>query len=83
VGERRLSGSGLVRLKRPWYTAHQHLEEYGHAFWATADSEKALVSGYVTIAGLLRLPEADGDLNLLACFIFRYSGTRNNRTVCR
>jgi hypothetical protein len=46
--------------------AHRHMAEYDYTFWATADSQEALVFGYVTIAGLLKLPEYDAQDQTLA-----------------
>ena len=46
--------------------AHRHLDEYVYALSANAHSREALVSGYVTIAGLLKLPEADSQDRMLA-----------------
>jgi hypothetical protein len=66
-GRAALSGlGGIGKTQMALIYAHQHLEEYDHAFWATADSQEALVSGYVTIAGLLKLPESDSQDQILA-----------------
>ena len=40
--------------------------EYVYTFWAGADSREALVFAYVTIAGLLKLPEAQDKDQTLA-----------------
>ena len=45
---------------------HRHLDEYVYALSANAHSREALVSGYFTIAGLLKLPEADSQDRMLA-----------------
>jgi tetratricopeptide (TPR) repeat protein len=59
-GRAALSGLGGVgKTQTVVEYAHRHLEEYAHAFWVTAASREALVSGYVTVAGLLKLSEAD------------------------
>ena len=58
-GRAALSGLGGVgKTQTAVEYAHRHLAEYTHAFWATAASREGLLSGYVTIAGLLTLPEA-------------------------
>jgi tetratricopeptide (TPR) repeat protein len=58
-GRAALSGLGGVgKTQTAMEYAHRHLAEYANVFWTTADSQKSLVSGYVTIAGLLKLPEA-------------------------
>lgn len=55
-----MSGLGGVgKTQTALEYVHRHLAEYDHAFWTTADSTEALVSGYVKIAGLLKLPEAN------------------------
>ncbi len=46
--------------------AHRHLDEYVYTFWATAHSREALVSAYLTIASLLKLPECDAKDRALA-----------------
>ena len=66
-GRAALSGLGGVgKTQTAVEYAHRHSEEYAYTFWATADSREALVSGYVTIAGLLKLPEADAKDQTLA-----------------
>jgi tetratricopeptide (TPR) repeat protein len=42
------------------------LDDYGYTFWATAHSREALVSGFATVAGLLKLPESDAQDQTLA-----------------
>ena len=62
AGRRRAALSGLGGVGKTQTAveyAHRHLGEYDHAFWATAASGEALRSSYVTIASLLRLPEAE------------------------
>jgi hypothetical protein len=39
--------------------AHRHFDNYLYTIWTIADSREALVSGYVTVARLLKLPEVD------------------------
>jgi hypothetical protein len=52
-GRAALSGLGGVgKTQTAVEYAYRHLAEYDHAFWATAASREALLSGYVTIAGL-------------------------------
>jgi len=59
-GRAALSGLGGVgKTQTAVEYAHRHLEEYDHAFWAAADSQDSIVSGYGNIAGFLKLPEAD------------------------
>ena len=57
-GQAALSGLGGVgKTQTALEYAHRHSAEYDHAFWVKAGSRESLVSGYVTIAGLLKLPE--------------------------
>jgi hypothetical protein len=57
-GRAALSGLGGVgKTQAALEYAHRHLDEFAYTLWATADSREALVSSYVTIAGLLKLPE--------------------------
>jgi tetratricopeptide (TPR) repeat protein len=59
-GRAALSGLGGVgKTQTAVEYAHQHLDEYVYTLWATADSHEALVSSYVTLAGLLKLSEAN------------------------
>ncbi len=46
--------------------AHRYLEEYDYVLWVAAQSREELVSGYSTIAGLLKLPLADAKDQTLA-----------------
>jgi tetratricopeptide (TPR) repeat protein len=46
--------------------AHWHSDEYDYIFWASAASREALVSSYVTIAGLLKLPQSAAQDQTLA-----------------
>jgi hypothetical protein len=56
-GRAALSGLGGVgKTQTAMEYAHRHFAEYANVFWTTADSQKSLIS--VTIAGLLKLPEA-------------------------
>jgi hypothetical protein len=62
-----LSGlSGVGKTQTALEYAHHHLAEYSHVFLVTAASREGLLSGYVTIAGLLKLPEADNQDQMLA-----------------
>jgi hypothetical protein len=59
-GRAALSGLGGVgKTQTVVECAYSHLEEYDHAFWAAAASREALTSAYLTVAGLLKLPESD------------------------
>jgi hypothetical protein len=62
-----LSGlSGVGKTQTAVEYAHCHLDEYVYTFWATAHSREALVSAYLTVAGLLKLPESDAKDQALA-----------------
>jgi hypothetical protein len=62
-----LSGLGGVgKTQTAVEYAHRHLEEYDYVLWVGAQSREALLSGYVAIAGLLQLPEADAQDQMLA-----------------
>ena len=62
-----LSGLGGVgKTQTAVEYAHRHLDEYVYTFWATAHSPEALVSGYLAVAGLLKLPESDAKDQTLA-----------------
>jgi hypothetical protein len=66
-GRAALSGlGGIGKTQIAVRYAHRHLAEYTHAFWATAASREALLSSYVAIASLLKLPEADSRDQILA-----------------
>jgi SEFIR domain len=66
-GRAALSGLGGVgKTQTAVEYAHRHLAEYAYALWATAGSREALISSYVTIASLLRLPESDNPDQMLA-----------------
>ena len=59
-GRAALSGlGGIGKTQTAVEYAHRHSREYDYAFLVTADSREALISGYATIAGILRLPESD------------------------
>jgi hypothetical protein len=51
-----LGGVGKTQTAAEY--AHRHLDQYVYTFWVNAASGEAILSGYVTIAGLLKLPEA-------------------------
>ena len=66
-GRAALSGLGGVgKTQTAAAYAHRHLSEYTHALWSSAHSREALVSGYATLAGLLRLPEHSAQDQTLA-----------------
>jgi len=73
-GRAALSGLGGVgKTHTAVEYAHVHVAEYAHAFWATADSGEALVSGYGKIAGLLKLRESkDKDQTLAVDAVQRW-----------
>ncbi len=53
-----IGGSGKTQTAVEY--AYRHLHEYGYVFWASAASFDSLLSGYATLAGLMKLPEAGG-----------------------
>lgn len=66
-GRAALSGLGGVgKTQTAVEYAHRHFEEYDHVFLVSAASREGLLSGYVTIAGLLKLPEAGAQDQTLA-----------------
>jgi tetratricopeptide (TPR) repeat protein len=66
-GRAALSGLGGVgKTQTALEYAHRHLEEYDYIFLASASSLEALLSSYVTIAGLLQLPESTAKEQALA-----------------
>jgi len=66
-GRAALSGLGGVgKTQTAVEYAHCHLKEYDCILWVTAASQESLVSGYVTVAGLLKLPEAHAKDQTLA-----------------
>jgi hypothetical protein len=65
-GRAALSGLGGVgKTQTAAEYAYRHFDEYVYTLWATADSREALLSGYATIARLLKLPEADSQNQML------------------
>jgi len=66
-GRAALSGlGGIGKTQTAVQYAHWHFNEYVYIFWTTAHSREAIASGYVKIAGLLKLPEADSQDQMLA-----------------
>jgi tetratricopeptide (TPR) repeat protein len=66
-GRAALSGLGGVgKTQTAVEYAHRHLDQYLYTFWVTAASREAIVSGDVTIAGLLKLPESTAKDQTLA-----------------
>ena len=60
--QRRVALSGLGGVGKTQTAveyAHRHLSEYKYAFFITADSGETLTSGYVAIAGILKLLGSD------------------------
>jgi tetratricopeptide (TPR) repeat protein len=55
-----LSGlAGIAKTQTAVEYAHRHLNEYDYAFWMTAHSREALISGYATTADLLGISLAE------------------------
>src|SRR5579859_654068 len=52
-----LGGVGKTQVAVEY--AYQHHQDYQAVFWTLADTRESLVSGYITIARLLNLPEKD------------------------
>jgi nucleoside phosphorylase len=52
-----LGGIGKTQIALEY--AYQHHQDYQAVLWSLADTHESLVSGYVAIAGLLKLPEKD------------------------
>jgi tetratricopeptide (TPR) repeat protein len=50
-----LGGIGKTQIAVEY--AYRHLQDYQAVLWTLADTLESLISGYVTIAGLLNLPE--------------------------
>ena len=66
-GRAALSGLGGVgKTDTALEYAHRHFGEYVCTFWVTAHSQEALVSAYLAVAGLLKLPESDAQDETLA-----------------
>jgi tetratricopeptide (TPR) repeat protein len=66
-GRAALSGLGGVgKTQTAVEYAHRHVEEYLYSFFVAAHSREALLSSYVTIAGLLKLPESQENDQTLA-----------------
>jgi tetratricopeptide (TPR) repeat protein len=58
-GRAAMSGlGGIGKTQTAVEYAHRHLKEYDPIFWVSTASREDLLSGYVTIAGLLKLPES-------------------------
>ena len=81
-GRAALSGLGGVgKTQTAVEYAHRHLDEYAYAFWATARSREALLSSYVTIASLLKLPESNAKEQTLAVGPFS-AGSAHTQAGC-
>ena len=76
-GRTALSGLGGVgKTQTAVEYAHRHLKEYDCIFLVSAASREGLLSGYVTIAGLLKLPEAGAqDQTLIMDAVKRWLGS--------
>jgi tetratricopeptide (TPR) repeat protein len=67
---------GVGKTQTALEYAHQHLDEYDYVFWVSAASQETLLSGYVTIAGLLNLSEAGArDQALAVAAVQRWFGS--------
>src|SRR5258708_33218840 len=69
AGQGRVALSGLGGVGKTQTAveyAHRHLEEYDHVFLTVAASRDSIVSGYVGIAGLLKLPDVGAQDQTLA-----------------
>jgi len=72
-GRAALSGLGGVgKTQTALEYAYRHMDEYGYIFWVTAHSREALISGYLTVAGLLGLPLADAQDQTLAVNVVKH-----------
>jgi hypothetical protein len=59
-GRAALSGlDGVGKTQTAIEYAHRHSGEYNYVLWVVAQSRETLISGYITIAGLLKLSEFD------------------------
>jgi len=66
-GRAALSGlGGIGKTQTAVEYAYRHLDSYIYTFWTTAHSREALISSYVLVASLLKLPEADSKDQMLA-----------------
>ena len=54
-----LGGIGKTQIAVEF--AYRHRHEYQRIFWVRADTRESLVSSYISIAGLLNLPEKDAE----------------------
>jgi tetratricopeptide (TPR) repeat protein len=52
-----LGGIGKTQIAIEY--AYRHREKYQHVFWVRSDTHEALVSGYVSLAEALQLPQKD------------------------
>ena len=67
AGRAALSGLGGVdKTQTAVEYAHRYSKEYDYIFWVSAASREGLLSGYATIAGLLKLAEAGAQDQTLA-----------------
>jgi hypothetical protein len=64
---------GIGKTQTAVEYAHRHVEEYLYSFLVTAHSREGLLSGYVTIAALFKLPEAHAqDQTLVVAAVQRW-----------
>jgi len=52
-----LGGIGKTQIALEY--AYQHRQDYQAVLWVLADTRESLISGYIAVAGLLKLPEKD------------------------
>lgn len=72
-----LGGAGKTQTAVEY--AHRYLDEYAYTLWAIADSRDSIVSGYVKMATLLELPEADAQEQMLAFGRLSNAGSARTR----
>src|SRR5262249_16181234 len=69
-----LGGIGKTQIASEY--GYQYHQDYQAVLWTPADKREALISGYVTIAGLLNLPEKDEqDQSITINAVFRWLAT--------
>ena len=70
---------GIGKTQTAVEYTYRYCAEYEFIFWVKADSEDAIVSGYVGIAKLLNLPvKNDSDLNNIVSAVLNWFRTHEN-----